>query len=210
MTFKITVARQPFAVEFETGSVSEAIGVLQAEGTEFANLFDINFGNGHGGNVPSEDTTDGGAATSAAPKKPARKPRTPKEAVAPPPIPVPTLPVAAPAPPAPDLAATNANGIPAFLDRTAAPSPPPPPLLPTAPPIAAALPPVSGPIGQKIIAELFKRGDGAADNGQALSDWLAASIPQVIIKGATLQEAISVLRMTGDEKLAGVAQALGV
>jgi hypothetical protein len=197
MVFKITVARQPFAVEFETGSVSEAIGVLQSEGTEFAKLFDINFGGQ--GETPQGDA---GTATEA-PK--ARRGRKPAEASAPPPMPAPG---AAPSPPTPPNAlntAENANGIPSFLDRTATAAPPPPPAMPSAPPIA---PPVSGPVGIKVIAELDKRAAGSLDNGKSLADWLGQA--GLIVPGATYPEAVSVLRMTTDDKLAGVAAALGV
>lgn len=194
MTFKFTVARAPFAVEFEVGSVSEGIGVLQSEGTEFAKLFDISFGD----TAITSGTVETPDVPGDPPKKRGRKPAA--EAVAPPPMPVPP-PAAAPVDATP-----GPNGIPAFLDRTAAPAPPPPPLMPpaAAPPVA---PPVTGPVGHKVIAYCEPHLTGP-DKGQALADWFAGA--GLTIKGATLAEVVAVIRMTTDDKLAAVATALAV
>jgi hypothetical protein len=59
-----------------------------------------------------------------------------------------------------------------------------------------------------VIADLDKRAAGAADGGHALADWLASN--GIVVKGATFAEAKAVLQFTGDDKLAGIAQALGL
>lgn len=195
MVFKITVARQPTAVEFEAGSISEAIGVMESESADFTKLFGFSFTAAH------EQEAQGGIE-SPEPGKKERKPRTPRaEASAPAPLAIP----GAPAPPAPPNVTEGANGIPAFLDRTASQAPPPPPLMPAAPPIA----PVSGPVGQKVIAELERRGTTDEAKKQIV-DWLAMPTVALIVPGSTFAESISCLRLIGDDKLGGVATALGL
>lgn len=145
-------------------------------------------------------------AIAPAPEKPkrGRKPKAPVEAVAPAPIPVPDA-----APAAPVDTAPNAGGIPAFLDRNAPPAPaavaPPPPM--AAPPVPAA--PVSPPTGvlaAKVVAELKRRGEGAADQGAGLVAWLAGAA--LCVPGASFQEACDCVSFLTDEKLEPVAKAL--
>lgn len=218
MTFKITISRPPMEIEFKTGSVSEAVSILQQENTELNRAFQEGTALlDRAIDAAAAETTEAAqgetATTTAAEPKKERKKRgaDPAAAVAPAPLPVPASP-SPPAPPTPaSLAIPADGGIPAFLDRTgqAAAAPPPPPLLPAAPPVAPA-PPVSGPVGQKIIAELEKRASGSADNGKSLADWLALPTVGLTVPGATFVEAIDCLRMIGDAKLGGVATALGV
>lgn len=235
MTFKITISRPPMEIEFKTGSVSEAVSILQQENTELNRAFqegtallDRAIEAAAAAETQEAPATATELATAAAEPKKERKKRgaDPAAAVAPAPLPVPSSPASPPAPPtatqtptavttlAPPNLAEGANGIPAYLDRnlqggTAGAAPPPPPLLPAAPPVAPA-PPVSGPVGQKIIAELEKRAAGSPDSGKSLADWLALPTVGLTVPGATFVEAIDCLRMIGDAKLGGVATALGV
>lgn len=202
MTFTVKIALQPFEVSFEAGSIGEAVAILQEPGNELSKLAALATGTSSG-EEPEETET-----TTAEPDKPARKPRKPRaavEAVAPPPIPVPTQESPPPAPPAP-----VDTGIPAFLDRTgAAPVAvaPPPPV--AAPPMVA--PPAAPPVGvlaAKVAAEVKRRGEGAADQGAGLVDWLAKA--GLCVPGATFQEAVDCVSFLSDEKLGPVATALGV
>ena len=206
MTFKITISRQPFAVEFETGSVSEAIGVFQAEESEFAKLFDLKFG------APSEGEAEGASEGTSpalatgtvqtgetAPTKRGRGPRTKDRVEAPAPIAIPEAPPTAPVAPIDD-------GIPEALRRAPAMAPPPP-SAPAAPPAPPA-PPPSGVLAGKIAAHMDAKLVTHPEGAQAWADWLA--VCGITIKGATYAEAVDVLRLQGDEKLGPIAAQLGV
>jgi hypothetical protein len=203
MTFKITVSRQPFAVEFETSSVSEAIGVFQVEESEFAKLFELKFGAQEGqGDAPAAPAApETNEQTKERKERKPRGPNKPKpEAVAPAPI---VIPGAEAPPTAPEPIVTP--DVPALV---VAPPPPPAPIAaPPAPPAIPAAPP-TGILAGKIAAELDRRATGAVDQGQGLADWLVAC--GICVKGATYKEAIDVLRFEGDEKLGPIAAQLGV
>lgn len=212
MDFKWTLSRPGIALEFETGSIAEAVGLMQEEGSKISEVFGFTMGGANQGVVGTGEPTGepSGEPTGEPSGEPVktRKPRASKvEAVAPPPLPVPAVPVSAAAPTVPTPSTTaatlppnelapNSNGIPAFLDAT----------LP-APPVAPAPPPV-GVLGPKVVAKLEQHREGKADGGQALADWLAAA--GLTIPGKTFDEAVRVVLMTSDEKLRGVAEAFGV
>lgn len=236
MTFKWTLKRKSIAAvhigalsvlpdadiscEFDTETVKDFLTSVENEQAEFAKVFSVDAV----AEVVEAVRDESGEDDAPNDGKPARKPRGPNkpkvEAVAPAPMPVPEVaPPAAPAAPAVD------DGIPEALRRTAPPAPaaaaapPPPPLMPAAPPIAPAAPtpppappaaPPTGVLANKIIADLDKRKAGAADGGAALVAWLAAPPLSLVVKGATYDQAMDVLRMTTDEKLAAAAGALGV
>jgi len=193
MTFKITVERLPLRVEFEVGSIAEAVGVLEQEDSQLRKIGSI--ADELNGNAPGQDV-----AAPEAPKKPRGRPAKntpdPATAVAPAPLPVPT--------------AVEGLEIPAALKRdannsapaVAAPPPPPP-----APPAPSIVPP-SGILAGKIIADLDKRKAGSADDGAALVTWLASA--NVVQAGASYDEAVAVVRLMRDEHLAGIATALSV
>lgn len=210
MTYKITVARAPFTVEFECGSIGEAVAALTQDKSKLQELFELS--DSINDDQPGEPAPAGGTApqsqtSDSAP--PTRKPRTPKNAAA-----TASAPAPAPIPSAP--AAGDGLDIPPELRRTApapatAAAPPPPPIMPpaAAPPVAPPAPtPPTSVHAAKIVAELQRRATGAADKGQALADWLASS--GVITKGSNFDEAISVIPFTSDEKLTPLLQPLGL
>lgn len=157
------------------------------------------------------DAPTAATATPEAPKKRGRKSKNqsdPATAVAPPPAPVP----GATAPAAPVDTTPNANGIPAFLDRAAAPPAPAAPAAPVAtmappPPPAPPAPPV-GTLAPKIVAELRGRATGSADGGKGLVEWLAGAA--LVVPNATFEEAMECLQFLDDAKLGPAAQALGI
>lgn len=211
MPFTVKLMRNPIGVEFEVGSVSEALGILQDNKEKFLEL--LAFSNDLGGGDETVTTTltpTSGETAADAPKRGRGKGKAAAEAVAPAPIAVPgaAAPPAPPAPAAPVDATPNANGIPAFLDRTAAAAPPPPPLLPAAPPVVPDAPKLV--LGNKIADDLQKRLDGSADKGAALQAWLMPTIAGLIVPTATIDEAIAVLRFTADDKVAHLAAPLGI
>lgn len=210
MPFTVKLMRSPLAVEFEVGSIEEGLGILQDSKDKFRDLLEFSSELG-GGQDDAVTTTiaaapgSDGAAGEAAPKRGRGKGKAAAEAVAPAPIPVP----GAGAPAAPVDATPNANGIPAFLDRTAA-APPPPPLLPAAPPVA---PPAATPqfiLGNKIADDLQKRLDGSADKGAALQAWLMPHVTAITVPTATIDEVVAVIRFTADDKVAHLATPLGI
>lgn len=213
MPFTVKLMRSPLAVEFEVGSIEEGLGILQDSKDKFREL--LEFSSELGGNVDDGVTTtltpssEQGEAAPAGGKR-GRKPKAAAEATAPAPIAVPdAAPPTPPAPAAPVDTTPNANGIPAFLDRTAA-APPPPPLLPSAPPVA---PPAATPafiLGNKIADDLQKRLDGSADKGAALQAWLMPHVTAITVPTATIDEVIAVIRFTADDKVAHLAQPLGI
>lgn len=200
MTFTVKIALQPFEVAFEAGSIAEAVAILQEPDNELAKLAALATGG-------EEEVTPTTAAPAPEKAKRGRKSKTAVEAVAPAPIPVPDA--APPAPPVPAPAPVTGNDpgpIPPFLDRNAAPvavAPPPPP----APPAAPVSPP-AGVLAAKVAAELHRRGDGAADQGKGLVDWLAGA--GLCVPGASFQEACDCVMFLSDEKLGPVATALGI
>lgn len=201
MPFTVKLMRNPLGVEFEVGSVSEALGILQDNKDKFLELLAFSDDLGGGQDEPVTTTLTAAAGGEAAPAKRSRKSKDATTAVAPAPIPVPG---AAPAPAAPAVD----NGIPAFLKREAAAAPPPPPLLPAAPPVAPEAPKFV--LGNKIADDLQKRLSGSADDGKALRDWLMPHVTAFAIPSATIEEVISLIRFTVDEKVAHLAAPLGI
>lgn len=212
MPFTVKLMRSPLAVEFEVGSIEEGLGILQESKDKFREL--LEFSSELGGSADEAVTTAIAAApgseTPEAPAKRGRKPRTAPEAVAPAPLAIPgAAPPVAPPAPAPLDATPNANGIPAFLDRTAA-APPPPPLLPAAPPVVPAAAPQFI-LGNKIADDLQKRLDGSADDGKALRDWLMPYATGFVgLPTASIVEVIGIIRFTADDKVAHLAAPLGI
>lgn len=233
---KVTLSRSPLGLEFEVGSVEEALGILQDSKAKFIEVLDLaNELSSASPDDTSETSATTAAATSETAAAPASKPRgrkpknqpDPATASAPAPAPVPAAAPAAapavpsaPAAPTPPLAtAENSNGIPAFLDRKdpaaavnqvpAAPAAPPPPVLPSAPPVAPAAPPTSV-LAPKIKAALDVRKSGAVDGGGSLATWLSDPAFGIIAPGANYDECIAVLPFQDDAKLAPIAAALGI
>lgn len=211
MSFTVKLMRNPLGVEFEVGSISEALGILQDNKDKFLELlaFSNDLGGGQDEPVTTAVTVDAAAGETQKPTRGRGKGKAAAEAVAPAPIPVPG---AAPTPPAPAADTTlGDNGIPKFLDRTAAAAaPPPPPLLPAAPPVA---PPAATPafiLGNKIADDLQKRLDGSADKGAALQAWLMPHVTAITVPTATIDEVIAVMRFTADDKVAHLAAPLGI
>lgn len=215
MTFKIIIQQMPISAEFEVGSLSEAVGILQEQESEIRKLGqiadDLNggpAGEGQGEAAPAPSGTE--------PAKPRGRGRPakgadPATAQAPAPLPIPG---AAPPPPAPAADMTSADGgIPPGLRRDPATNTAPamvaPPLAPPPPPApAAAAPPPSGILAGKIIANLDARKAGAADGGKTLADWLAQA--GLVVAGSPYDEAIAAIRLMGDDKLITIAGALKV
>lgn len=230
MTFKITITRAPLAVEFEVGSIAEGVAILEQEDTQIRKIGSIadtlSGGAAPEGDGAQSEATSGGEQPAKRGRKPKNQP-DPAAASAPPPAPIPGQ-APPPAAPAAPVAPTGQDGPPAFLDRSnpnnvvtgngsaapvplaapptppAASAPPPPPPPPPAPPVA----PPSGILAGKVIANLDQRKATTLDNGQQLADWLAAY--GVVNKGASYDEAVSVIRLMGDDKLGQVATALQV
>lgn len=146
--------------------------------------------------LPAAISATGGSSVEPDKPKRGRRPKNqpdPATAVAPPPVPVPAAP--APATPA----------APAPTGEVASIAPPPP--VPAPAPAPAAPPPV-GVLAGKVVAELKRRGEGAADNGAALVAWLASA--GLVVPGATFQEALDCVSFLDDVKLGPVAAGLGV
>lgn len=187
MDFKWTLSRPGIELEFETGSIKEALGLLESEGTQISEVFGVFMGG-----KPAEQ----GAPEAPKADEPAKRTRGPnknKEAVAPPPLPVPTSPPTATTLPPNALAPAIDGGIPPFLQRTAPPLAPLPPATTLAP---------------KVVAALDVRKATSPDGGQALADWLASH--GLTVPGASYDEACRALLFIADEKLAAAAAQLGV
>lgn len=206
--FKWTLTRPGISLEFETGSVKEAIGLLEAEGTSISEVFGFALPAAREAGEAAAEIIKEEQAT-----KPRGRPRKPApEATAPDPLPVPVQEVAPPLvptalPPVSPIDTTpNANGIPAFLDRTQQVAPPP---IPAAAPPPPSLPPV-GVLGPKLVAALDAHKAKGNDGGQALADWLAAA--GLTIKGKSYDDATRALLMISDEKItaSGVCAAFGI
>lgn len=227
MPFTVKLMRNPIGVEFEVGSVSEALGILQDNKDKFLEL--LAFSNDLGGGDETVTTTltpTSGETAADTPKRGRGKGKAAAEAVAPAPIAVPGA-AAPPAPPvapalngevlppaAPPVSTAPAadGGIPDFLKRDAAPTaaaaPPPPPLLPAAPPVVPEAPKFV--LGNKIADDLQKRLDGSADKGAALQAWLMPHVTAFALPGASIDEVIALIRFTADEKVAHLAAPLGI
>lgn len=221
MDMKVTISREPLKMEFEAGSVEEALGILNDNKAKFVEMLDLatEMSGAEGG-----AETGGGevatATTTEPPKPRGRKPRAgadPATATAPPPLAVPGA--APPTPPVPPVANAPAapldNGIPPFLQRTAtdaAAAAPPPPVLPNAPSVAPAAATPQFILGGKIADALQGKVTGAADKGASLLLWLQhpGVAGALIVPTATIDEAISVMRFTTDDKVAHIAPLLGV
>jgi hypothetical protein len=196
MTMEVKIIQHPFEVTFPVGSISEALGAIEAEATELTKLFGLTFAPQSAG-IASEN----GAAPTTEKKKPGRPPKN----------------IEAPAPINPPVNSADPLAIPQDLARTANPTTPigppltvaPPALpVPPAPPPPPPAPPTGGVLAGKIIASLDARATDDAAR-QMLADWLATANVNVI-KGATYAEACSVLRMQSDEKLSPLLAPLGL
>jgi len=227
MDMKVTIAREPLKLEFEVGSIDEALGTLQDNKPKFIQYLEIAgemneaTGGDAGVNTGTVATEDAAAPARKGRGKAKNQP-DPAIATAPAPMPVPAAPTppVASTPAAPVDVTPNANGIPAFLDRTAnaappvapaqaAPTPPAPPVV-AAPPIAPT-PPVSV-LAPKILAEVANRGATAADQGAAINTWLLDTLKTygLVQSVATFDEAKVCMPFLTDDKLAPIAQALNV
>jgi hypothetical protein len=203
--FRITLERLPLRLDFEAGSVAEAVAILQEQDTQLRQIVAI--ADDMAGTTNEAPTTEADKGANAEPARRGRKPKAnqpdPSTAQAPPPAPV-------PAPAAANLAIPADGGIPQFLQRTAetapaaAAPPPPPPPAPPAPPVA----PPSGILAGKVIMNLDQRKAASVDGGKVLADWLAQC--GLVQAGASYDEAIAVVRLQGDDKLAAIAGQLGV
>lgn len=212
MTFKITIERAPIGVEFEVGSISEAIAILEQEDTNLRRV--VSIGDSLSG-ASEQEQPEANGATGAEPAKRGRKPNKDKSqpdaanAQAPAPLPIP--PGAAPPTVPADLVKQNAEaaaggGIPDYLKAApAAAAPPPPPPPPAPAPVPA---PPSGILAGKVIADLDKRKATTADEGKALVEWLAAY--GLVNAGSSYDESVAAIRLMHDDKLGQVATALSV
>lgn len=210
MTFKIIIQQMPISAEFEVGSLSEAVGILQEQESEIRKLGQI--ADDLNGTPEAPEATNAAPSGTEPPKRRGRPKGSgadPATATAPAPLPIPG---AAPPPPAPAADMTSADGgIPPGLRRdpatntapamVAPPAPPPPPPAPAAPP-------PSGILAGKVIANLDARKAGAADGGESLAAWLAQA--GLVVAGSPYDEAIAAIRLMGDDKLTTIAGALQV
>lgn len=227
MDIKVTFKRPSLEAETEVGSFSELAGLLQNEEATLVKLFGSDMEmvlSAVNGDTALGSGTVVAGEVGEAPARRGRKPKgaDPAAAQAPAPIPVPGAPAAPTPPVAPSLVIPADGGIPPFLARTAdatspvssqstAGSAPPPPLVPppAAPPTAPAAPTPPGVLGAKVEAELRRRGtDKTSQDG--LVAWLAGPGVSKCMPGATFEEAMSVILMTTDDKLAGLLAPLGI
>jgi hypothetical protein len=126
---------------------------------------------------------------------------------------------------APDTT-VGSNGVPAFLDRTAAQpqeqrstaaAPPPPPPAAAPPPPPAPVAPPSGILAGKVIANLNLRKSGAGEDeatkaavGKQLADWLASENVALVAAGSSFDDAVDAIRLMSDERLTPIAKSLEV
>lgn len=212
MTFKIIIQQMPISAEFEVGSLSEAVGILQEQESEIRKLGQIADDLNGGGQGEAPEATPAPSGTEP-PKRRGRpaKGADPATAQAPAPLPIPG---ATPPPPAPAADMKSVDGeIPPGLRRDPATNTAPamvaaPPLAPPPPPPAPAAPPPSGILAGKIIANLDARKAATPDGGKSLADWLASA--GLVVSGSTYDEAINAVRLIPDDKLATVAGLLQV
>ena len=228
---KVTFKRASMEAEAEFGSLAELAGAIQDQGAALIQMFGsdmetvvVNMGGstalatGTVGEIKTGETNAAPVETAAQKKKREKQEKEDAKAAsearrtetippaAPPPIP--------PTPPAATAAidtTPNAGGIPNFLDATkqAAAAPPVPPVAPPPPPAPPAPPvPPAGVLAAKIIPHMEGIAATQTDGGKAWVDWLASS--GIVVPGATFEEAMKVIRMQSDEKLAPIASALGI
>jgi hypothetical protein len=206
MTFKFIVNRNPLTVEFETETIPQGVQILSDNQNALGSIFE-SYRADMAESTPGTDgvktrrkrnAPDPAAATAPAPA-PVPNLHVVKEGEVIPPAPAPA-PVPVPVPPAADP--NQPPDMPAFLNRTAAPTPPTPP----APAPAPA--PATVRLADKVIEELKRRRAASADDGKALADWVASA--GIVAKGSTFEETIAVLQFFDDAKVAGIAKALGI
>jgi hypothetical protein len=182
MNFRITVKQNPLEVEFDSGSISEAISILEQQSTALGALFQLAADSLTVSSDTTGDTSTGAdnAAPATTKGRPGRKSNAQKaaeaaaaeaaKAAAPPaplapPTPAPALQVQAPAPlavpgaaPAPVYPTPGDKvEIPQFLNRAADAAPPPPapapaPLAPPPAPAPAAPQPANNTPPQSVLA----------------------------------------------------------
>lgn len=200
MTYLIKVTPNGATVEFEVGSLAEAVEILTENENTLTRFLGIRVNQG------GEGTQDGGGSPEQAPRR-GRRPKATGADAAP-----------APASPAP---ATDGLEIPPFLDRrpgagapapiptspvAQAPAPAPVPAAPPAPPAAAP----GGVLAPKVEAELKRRGTDPVAQ-KSLVEWLAhPATGGLVISSATFDEACQCIRFMSDDKLSNVAKALQV
>lgn len=228
MTFRITVNSNLLGVEFEVGSISETIGILDNESTNIGTLF-TKFANLTGGTDP--------VTVAAEPAKKPGRPRTKNQpdpataqAPAPAPVPGPTLaagpitstdttvmppnaqvtPTAPPAPAAPPPlpnapAMVPGMNVPDFLKRA------PDNSLPIAPPPAPlAPPPPSAPVAVERLADkvVAKLKEMAGTHGEAgIVTWLHNPCG-IVQAGSTFGDALGVVQILPDDKVMPLAKSL--
>ncbi|WP_448043749.1 hypothetical protein [Bradyrhizobium liaoningense] len=217
MSLNVTFKRASIEAAAEFGSLNELAGYIGEQSTLLTKLFgedmEIVVKGLTDTTAIATDTETGETGTAASKKRgrPAKNQPDPSTATAPPPAPIPgatpTAPAAVPADLAAQVAGAN-GGIPAFLDRTAAPVPPAAPPAPPPPPPAPVVPP-SGLLAGKVIAALDAR---AADDSVkvALVNWLASPGLGLVQPNATYPEAIDAIRLMSDDKLANAAVGLQI
>jgi hypothetical protein len=193
---KFEFKRPAMSVFGEVGSLSELIGALQEEGSALVKMFGSDMELLVQGLGETADT-----ATAQGEDKKERKPRGPNKVKE-------VTPPSAPAPIPVDMTPT-ANGIPAGLARDPATNtapaiaPPPAPPAPPSPPV-----PPAGVLAAKIIPHMEDIASKSPDGGKAWVDWLAQS--EIVVPGATFEEAMKVIRMKSDEVLKPIADALKI
>lgn len=217
MTFKIVVSPNGIAAEFEVGSLSEAIGILQENENTLTRLMSIQVGGGGVAGTGEKEATEsnGRGRRGRPPKNPPDQAPAAAPVAAPPPAPVPAAEPGIVPPGFVQLVDTTPNpktGIPAFLDRSGdipAPAPVPVPAAPPPPTPAPAVPPV-GVLAPKVEAELRRRGVDAVSQ-KGLVDWLAnPATGALVIANSTFEEACQCIKFMSDDKLRPVAAALQI
>lgn len=250
MTFRVVINPSFVSVEFEAGSLKEAVAIIQNEAESLPVL--QSFAGMQGGPVMLETEMTGAPSNavtappappaaggkpkrgrpSAADKAAAEKAAAAAAAAAPAPLPVPgaapppapaplPVPGAAPPPPAPAPLPAPADAVPPHALPPAPPAPGHgmpdslvrvqaapginPPAFVSPPPPA---PPVS-PLSDKIVEKLRTLKDGGVD----VVSWLSAPPPSgcgMVAPGFSFDEAMDVIRITEEARLASLATALGV
>jgi len=197
MTFKLTVQQSPLKIEFEAETLTEALAILVNEKSTLDSIF-VSIG-------VREPATGEEAAAETGTKRPRRtKAQIAADEAAAAAAPVPPAPAAlAPPPPPPAPAPVAPAPIPV-------PAAPPPPVQVAPPPPAPVAPPASSALKDKFIEVLKQKRDASIDKGQALAEWMAGGSAPLVTKGATFDEALSVLMFESDAKIAPYATALGV
>jgi hypothetical protein len=209
MDIRVTFKRPSVEAQTEVGSFAELAGLLQEESSTLVKIFGTDMESViESVTGEKQEATQAEAApaieTEAQRKKREKKEAALKLAVAPAPLPVSATGTTLP----PNTLNIPADGgIPPFLQRTAETAPPAAetapilaPAAPPPPPPPAAAPPAAGPITEKVVAELIRRGAGPEEQ-KALVTWLAGPGIALVVAAATFDEAMACLRMKGDVKL---------